>query len=309
MKTDKSPVTLAAIDIGSNAVRLLIKRTGNPTAQTDEKKTKKLLLLRVPLRLGFDVFSIGKISPEKKHKLERLMKGFRQLMRIYDVDYYRACATSAMRDAQNGKHVINKIERHTGIHIDIISGQEEARIIYSNHLECLEDRSGNHLYVDVGGGSTEVNLLVDGQLQFSASYNIGTIRLLNNIVAPGTMELLTDELHDNVAELEGPVNIIGTGGNINKLFRLAQKKDKEQKRLPVEELRRLHSDLSVLDTAARAEAYDLKEDRADVIVPAAQIFLHIADTVKAEYIHVPIIGLADGIIDGLYSENHTAPTE
>lgn len=292
-------VTLAAIDIGSNAVRLLIKRID--TTAENERKFRKVLLLRVPLRLGFDVFSIGKLSKEKAEKLERLMKGFRQLMIIHDVDLYRGCATSAMRDAKNGRRILQNIEKKAGIRIDLITGQEEARIIYSNHLECLEDRSGNYMYVDVGGGSTEVNLLTDGELKFSASYNIGTIRLLNDAVSPTTWKLMTDELI-RVTDGLGPVNIIGTGGNINKLYRLSDKKDKKLKRLPVESLRQLYTDLSALTVEARADVYDLKEDRADVIVPAAQIFLKIAETVHAEHIHVPVIGLADGIIDGLYGK-------
>lgn len=291
-------LTIAAIDIGSNAVRLLIKRVSRGT--DGGKMFKKVLLLRVPLRLGFDVFSIGKLSKVKAEKLERLMKGFRQLMIIHDVDCYRACATSAMRDARNGKRIVRSIEKKSGIRIDLISGQEEARIIYSNHLECLEDRSGNYMYVDVGGGSTEVNLLADGELKFSASYNIGTIRLLNDAVTPAAWELMTDELARMTAGL-GPVNIIGTGGNINKLYRLSDKKDKKLQRLPVGSLRQLYAELSALTPEARAEAYDLKEDRADVIVPAAQIFLKIADTVRAEHIHVPVIGLADGIVDELYA--------
>lgn len=295
-------LTIAAIDIGSNAVRLLVKRIDATTPP--EKKIKKLLLLRVPLRLGFDVFSIGKLSKEKADKLERLMKGFRQLMIIHDVDIYRACATSAMRDAKNGKRIIQDIARKTGIQIEVISGKEEAHIIYSNHLECLEDRSGNYMYVDVGGGSTEVNLLVDGELRFSASYNVGTIRLLNDAVAPATWQQMTEELAKMTEGLDA-VNIIGSGGNINKLYRLAEKKDKKQKRLPVASLRQLYEELSVLDPEQRADAYDLKEDRADVIVPAAQIFLKIAETVRAEHIHVPVIGLADGIIDGLYAKENT----
>lgn len=291
-------MTIAAIDIGSNAVRLLIKRAVLDAPR--ERRFKKLLMLRVPLRLGFDVFSIGRLSDEKAEKLERLMKGFRQLMKIYDTDLYRACATSAMRDAGNGQRVIKRIRKETGLGIDIISGQEEARIVYSNHLECLEDRSGNCMYVDVGGGSTEINLLADGELRASASYNLGTIRILHDAVRPGTWERMADELR-RMTEGLGPVNIIGTGGNINKLYRLADKKDKERKRLPITSLRQLHRELSAIDTESRAERYDLKEDRADVIVPAAEIFLKIAETVGAQYIHVPVIGLADGIIDALYA--------
>ena len=224
-------------------------------------------MLRVPLRLGFDVFSIGELSEKKADKLRRLMKAFRQLMKIYDVDDYRACATSAMRDARNGRTIIKKIEKDTGIRIEIIDGQEEARMIYNNHIECMEDRLGNYMYVDVGGGSTEINLLTNGELVWSVSYNIGS------------------------------------GGNINKLFRLADKKDKKLQRLPVSSLQTVYDVLKPLTPEERVEAFSLKQDRADVIVPAAEIFLKIAEVVHAEYIYVPVIGLSDGIIDNLYAKS------
>ena len=171
----------AAIDIGSNAARLLIKSVDD----SQEKCFKKEMLLRVPLRLGFDVFAKGELSEKKAGKLKRLMKAFRQLMKIYDVDRYRACATSAMRDARNGSEVIREIKKSTGIAIEIIDGEEEARMVYNNHIECLEDRKGNYLYVDVGGGSTEVNLLTEGELVYSKSYNIGTVRILPCRAVPG----------------------------------------------------------------------------------------------------------------------------
>ena len=174
----------AAIDIGSNAARLLIKRE-EENENLVSRKLAKVLLLRVPLRLGFDVFALGKLSDERIIKMRRLMKAYRQLMKIYEVTDYRACATSAMRDAKNGKAVINKILRETGIHIEIIDGQEEARMIYNNHVECLEDRTGNFIYVDVGGGSTEINLMVNGELVQSLSYNIGTVRILSGAVKRG----------------------------------------------------------------------------------------------------------------------------
>lgn len=293
--------TFAAIDIGSNAVRLLIKRTDKQDSNGDIKALKKILLVRVPLRLGFDVFSNGKISKEKACKLTRLIKSFHHLMAVYDVDQYRACATSAIRDAKNGKCIIETVSSHTGINIDIITGQEEARVIYGNHIECLEDRNGNYMYVDVGGGSTEVNLITDGMLIFSASYNIGTIRLLSGTVSTGAWRQMTDEISLAVKSL-GHVNIIGTGGNINKLYRLSDKKDKQSKNLPTYSLRQLYASLRSLSTEGRARMYDLKEDRADVIVPAAEIFLRIADTLHTDYIHVPGIGLADGIISELYSD-------
>ena len=293
-------VNYAAIDIGSNAVRLLIKSIDREAVQ--EKKIKKVMMLRVPLRLGFDVFSIGELSEKKADKLRRLMKAFRQLMKIYDVDDYRACATSAMRDARNGRTIIKKIEKDTGIRIEIIDGQEEARMIYNNHIECMEDRLGNYMYVDVGGGSTEINLLTNGELVSSVSYNIGTVRMLSNAVKEGTWQQMEEELM-KVTEGVAAINIIGSGGNINKLFRLADKKDKKLQRLPVSSLQTVYDVLKPLTPEERVEAFSLKQDRADVIVPAAEIFLKIAEVVHAEYIYVPVIGLSDGIIDNLYAKS------
>ena len=293
-------VNYAAIDIGSNAVRLLIKSIDREAVQ--EKKIKKVMMLRVPLRLGFDVFSIGELSEKKADKLRRLMKAFRQLMKIYDVDDYRACATSAMRDARNGRMIIKKIEKDTGIRIEIIDGQEEARMIYNNHIECMEDRQGNYMYVDVGGGSTEINLLTNGELVWSVSYNIGTVRMLSNAVKEGTWQQMEEELM-KVTEGVAAINIIGSGGNINKLFRLADKKDKKLQRLLVSSLQTVYDVLKPLTPEERVEAFSLKQDRADVIVPAAEIFLKIAEVVHAEYIYVPVIGLSDGIIDNLYAKS------
>lgn len=290
----------AAIDIGSNAARLLIKSVDD----SQEKCFKKEMLLRVPLRLGFDVFAKGELSGKKAGKLKRLMKAFRQLMKIYDVDRYRACATSAMRDARNGSEVIREIKKSTGIAIEIIDGEEEARMVYNNHIECLEDRKGNYLYVDVGGGSTEVNLLTEGELVYSKSYNIGTVRILSDAVESGAWEKMESDLAAVTQPMQ-QVNIIGSGGNINKLFKLAPlaEADKEMKRLPVESLRALYSRLQPLSVAERMDTYNLKQDRADVIVPAAEIFLRIADTIGAEFISVPVIGLSDGIIDDMYARD------
>ncbi len=297
----------AAIDIGSNAVRLLIKKVRDDERLINERLSK-VMLLRVPLRLGFDVFSLGEISDTKAVKLRRLMKAFRQLMKIYEVTDYKACATSAMRDAANGSSVIKKILKDTGINIEVIDGQEEARMIYNNHIECLEDRTGNYIYVDVGGGSTEINLLANGELIQSLSYNIGTVRMLSNAVKEETWEHMKNDLARLTADFRG-VNIIGSGGNINKLYRLADKKDKKRLRLPVTTLQTLYDTLRPLTPEQRMEEFGLKADRADVIVPAAEIFLTIAGVVKAEYIHVPVIGLADGIIDTLYAADSVAKQE
>ena len=289
----------AAIDIGSNAVRLLIKRVAR-NEETNEVKLQKDLLLRVPLRLGFDVFGHGKISRGKRKDLCRLMKSYRQLMDIYDVKSYRACATSAMRDSKNGASLIKKIRKTSGINIDIIDGQEEARIIYNNHIECTEDRKGTFMYVDVGGGSTELNLLSDGQLVWSRSFNIGTVRILTEGVTEADWAVMHEAI-DTQAKAFGTINIIGSGGNINKLYRLAPQKDKAKKRITIDTLQKLHDQLAPLSVQQRIDQFELKPDRADVIVPAAKIFLFVAKAISSEYVSVPVIGLADGIIDRLYA--------
>lgn len=295
-------INYAAIDIGSNAARLLIKSIDREA--NDKNKFKKLLLLRVPLRLGFDIFKNGALSDKKAEKLRRLMKAYRQMMKLYDVADYRACATSAMRDATNGPDIIRRIYKETGINIEIINGKEEARIVYSNHIECMADRKGAYVYVDVGGGSTEVNFLTDGCLQSSSSYNIGTVRYLTGQVRDDEWLRLEEDMQHIVQGLDH-INIIGSGGNINKLYRMAEVKDKEQQRLSISSLRQVYEQLKPLSVEERIEQFVLKEDRADVIIPAAEIFLRIASIVRAEYVHVPVIGLADGIIDDLYAQRET----
>ena len=289
----------AAIDIGSNAVRLLIKEIKE---EQGKAHFSKVLMLRVPLRLGFDVFDIGKISEKKEKNMIRLMKAFRHLMKIYDVKHCRACATSAMRDAKNGMDIIKQIEKKTGVHIDIIDGQEEAKIIYNNHVEHMEDQKGNYMYVDVGGGSTEINLLSEGQLVCSRSYNIGTVRMLNNAVKDSEWERLKNDLAE-LAKSYPQTNIIGSGGNINKLYRLADKKNKKKMTMQISVLQELHTRLKTLSLEERMEQFGMKPDRADVIIPAGEIFLTIANIIGASYIHVPVIGLSDGIIDELYLQN------
>ena len=292
----------AAIDIGSNAVRLLIKRI-DPEAP-GRPELKKVLLLRVPLRLGFDIFRDGALSPRRAEKLRRLMKAYRQMMKIYDVADYRACATSAMRDAANGPEVIRRIRKDCGLNIEIIDGREEAQIVYGNHLECTADRQGDFLYVDVGGGSTEVNFLSGGELQSSVSYDIGTVRLLTGKVRPSEWK----RLDEGMAEIMSRVpraNLIGSGGNINKLYRMSAVKDRELQRLPVPALAALRDELAPLTPDERARRYALKDDRADVIVPAADIVLRIARAVKADFVHVPVIGLADGLIDQLWANRES----
>lgn len=298
----KKNANYAAIDIGSNAARLLVKHldkddNGDPNFTKD-------ILLRVPLRLGFDVFKLGRISEKKEKNMIRLMKVYNNLMKIYEVDKYRACATSAMRDAKNGADIIKKIKKETGLEIEIIDGQEEAQMVYNNHIECMEDRNGNYMYVDVGGGSTEINLLSQGQLVCSRSYNIGTVRILNGAATEVEWQRLRNDMAQ-VANDYKDTNIIGSGGNINKLYRMLddKQKDKKQMRMPIDELKKLHESLKALSVEERIEKFKLKPDRADVIVPAGDIFLTIASIINAKYIYVPVIGLADGIIDSLYAQD------
>ena len=292
-------VTYAAIDIGSNAVRLLIKQLEDDF----QPRFTKVLLLRVPLRLGFDVFSNGgSISERKRKDLVRLMKSYKQLMKIYNVADYRACATSAMRDAANGHEIIKEVRRKAGIDIEIIDGQQEARMIYNNHIESMRGRRGNYMYVDVGGGSTEINLMTDGELICSKSYNIGTVRMLNKAVSDGEWKRFRSDLEDLTASYPG-INIVGSGGNINKLYRMVERRDKRYPRMSTSSLQVLHDRLKAMSVRQRMEEYELKADRADVIVPAGEIFLTIAAITGAPYIYVPVIGLSDGIIDGLYTKH------
>lgn len=294
--------TYAAIDIGSNAARLLVKSIKR---EGDKVKSTKEILLRVPLRLGFDVFKLGRISEKREKNMMRLMKVYNHLMKIYDVSAYRACATSAMRDAQNGLEIIKNIKKNIGLDIEIITGQEEAKMVYNNHIECMEDRNGNYMYVDVGGGSTEVNLLSQGQLVSSRSYNIGTVRILNEAVVENEWQRLRSDMAQIAQQYPG-TNIIGSGGNINKLYRLLSNDEKESElnRMPTESLRKLHNSLKALSVEERMDKFNLKPDRADVIVPAGDIFLTIADIIHAQYIYVPVIGLSDGIIDDLYAKDN-----
>lgn len=286
--------TFAAIDIGSNAVRLLIKRYNG-----EDDNLRKQLLFRVPIRLGFDVFTKGKVSSKKAEHLLRLMKAYRQVMKIYEVDEFRACATSAMRDSSNGKEIIKEIKKETGIKIDIIAGDEEARIVYETHVECWNEAGGNFMYVDVGGGSTEINVISEGELIRSMSFNIGTVRTLTDTVKPEEWERLTQELQPLAQEYNNIV-IVGSGGNINKLYKLAKTKDDNKHSFTVEALRSLYKKLQPLSVEQRMEQFGLKADRADVIIPASEIFLNIAKLAGAKKITVPMIGVSDGIIDGLF---------
>jgi exopolyphosphatase/guanosine-5'-triphosphate,3'-diphosphate pyrophosphatase len=288
---------LAAIDIGSNAARLLIAEASVYKDGTVDYT--KLTLLRIPLRLGFDVFSTGVISDKKKKKLQDTIRIYKMLMDIYEVQSYKACATSAMRDAANGKDIMKEIKADTGIAIDIITGMEEATILYETHIADNLNNVNSYLYIDVGGGSTEVTLFAGGQTVFKESFNIGTIRMLNDQVTEEQWEHMKWYIKTHVKDYQ-PLEAIGTGGNINKIFSLSKRK--EGKPLPLELIKDYHKELSASTVEERMHLYNLRSDRADVIVPALQIYSSIMRWAGAEEIYVPKIGLADGLIRVLYGQ-------
>lgn len=288
---------LAAIDIGSNAARLLISDVINgPQGNTEFIKAA---LVRAPLRLGFEVFDKGEISPAKVEKIIKTLKSYKLLLEVYEVKHLKACATSAMRDAANGADIIRRVKTETGIDIHIISGQEEASLIYENHIAEGMTKEESYLYIDVGGGSTELTFFSDGKLIFKESFNIGTIRLLKNQVS----EAQWDEMKEFIktkAKGYHHVTAIGSGGNINKIFSLSKRK--EGKPLPLDLLRDYFKEFSNMSMNQRMTLYHLREDRADVIVPALLIYINVMRWADAEEIYVPKIGLADGLIHTLYEE-------
>ena len=288
---------LAAIDIGSNAARLLIT-----DVITDENKVvifNKLNLVRVPLRLGFDVFELGIISKQKIGMMLQTLKAYKHLCNAYEVSHIRACATSAMRDAKNAEEIIRKVKLETDIEIQIISGDFEAGLVYENHVAENMDKDHSYLYVDVGGGSTELSYFSNGILIFKKSFNIGTIRLLKNMVTDKDWDDMKDILR-NVIKGQKAVVAIGSGGNINKVFSMSKRKD--GKPLTLDLLRDYYKELGSVSLSERITKYGLREDRADVLVPAIQIYINVMRWAGAEQIYVPKIGLADGLIKHLWDE-------
>ena len=296
---------LAAIDIGSNAARLLISEV---VENSNEKPVfLKINLIRVPLRLGFDVFDTGSISEAKEQMLLQTIKAYKHLLNAYNVKHVIACATSAMRDAKNAKEIIQKVKKETQLDIDVISGDFEATLIYENHIADKMNRDHSYLYIDVGGGSTELTFFTEGRMAFKKSFNIGTIRILKNMVSDQSWDDLKDYIKSNIKEGKKTISI-GSGGNINKVFSLSKRK--EGKPLSIETLRDYHKELSNVTVQERIMLYNLREDRADVIVPALFIYINIMKWADSIEIYVPKIGLADGLIQHLYrhlQKNKTIP--
>ena len=294
---------LAAIDIGSNAARLLI--TEVTSTDTGKPQFQKLNLVRVPLRLGFDVFENKSISPEKEKMIMETMHAYRHLIEAYGVEHLKACATSAMRDAVNANRIIDEVKAQTGIQIEVITGDAEASFIYENHIAENLNKDLSYLYIDVGGGSTELTFFSDTKMIFKRSFNIGTIRLLKQQVD----EFMWDELRDFIKRETRAHNqnmvAIGSGGNINKIFSLSKRK--EGKSLNIETLKDYYKEFSSFSLKDRMRVYKLREDRADVIVPALLIHINVMRWAGISEIFVPKIGLADGLIQHLYQQVNTQP--
>ena len=288
---------LAAIDIGSNAARLLITEVEVDTKGNET--FNKLNLVRVPLRLGFDVFEWGVISKPKIGMMLQTMKAFKHLLNAYEVKHVIACATSAMRDAKNSADILRKIKMETDISIEVISGDREAGLIYENHIAENMDKEHSYLYIDVGGGSTELTFFSNGKLNYKESFNIGTIRILKDMVHEADWDVMK-EIVKTFTRGQKEVVAIGSGGNINKVFSMSKRKD--GKPLSLELLRDYYKELSIVPLEERITKYALRADRADVIVPALQIYTNVMRWAGATEIYVPKIGLADGLIHHLWEE-------
>lgn len=287
----------AGIDIGSNAARLLIS---NVYEKNNLLVCEKEMFIRVPLRLGMDVFrSTNEISKERCQNLFNTIKAFQLLMDVNHVMAYRACATAAMREAANSKVIVEWLKDETGISIEIINGYEEAAIVAASESLVLPEKSDFVMFIDVGGGSTEISILREKKIQLTNSFQIGTIRVLNNKVADeewDRMKQWVKEFRKN----NGKILCIGSGGNINKLIKLYG--NRETKIITTDNLKYALEHLNRFSVLERMEFLGLRPDRADVILPAVEIFNAICKWAKADYVFVPQIGLADGIVNILYKE-------
>lgn len=294
----------AAIDIGSNAVRLLIsniiEEKGKPV------RFKKNSLVRVPIRLGADVFLKQKISKVNEQRLLDTMLAFKLLMKSHKVVKYKACATSAMRESKNGQKVVTQVLKKSGIKIDVINGEEEAEIIAATDLNKFIDKNKTYLYVDVGGGSTEFTVIYKSISVASKSFKIGTVRLLNDMVKKTAWKELEKWIVDNTKEYD-KISVIGSGGNINKIFKISGKSI--DKPLTFFYLTSFYNILQSYSYEERITELELNQDRADVILPAMRIYLSAMKWSSAKHIYVPKIGLADGIIKSIYYETVSSNTQ
>ena len=286
-----------AVDIGSNAIRLLVVSV----IEQEEKETifKKTSLVRVPIRLGADVFLKGRISESNANRIVDAMTAFRLLMKIHNIKRFRACATSAMREASNGHEIAARIESESGLNINIIDGNDEAAIIASTDLKNLIEDDKVFLYVDVGGGSTELTIFAKGHIVSSKSLKLGTVRLLNDRVDESMWEEMKQWVKEETKDFK-EISMIGSGGNINTIFKKSGKKIGRP--LSYFYISSYYKKLKSLSYDERITELDMNPDRADVVVPATRIYLSAMKWSKAKNIYVPKIGLSDGIVRSLYNE-------
>ncbi|MFC5684622.1 Ppx/GppA phosphatase family protein [Flavobacterium sp. MAHUQ-51] len=285
----------AAIDIGSNAMRLLVVNIVEQEGK--ETQFNKSALVRVPIRLGQDAFTVGEISAENTDRMVDAMKAFKLLMKVHKVEAYKAFATSAMREAYNGKEVVALIKKKADIKIEIIDGKKEAAIIASTDLHHLLKTDRTYLFVDVGGGSTEFTLFSNGKIVTSRSFKVGTVRLLNEMVCDVVWNEIEKWIKTNVADYD-EISLIGSGGNINKLFKMSGKM--QDKPLSYLYINSQYAFLNSLSYDQRISELALNPDRADVIIPAVRIYLNAMKWSGARNIYVPKIGLSDGIVKAMY---------
>lgn len=286
----------AAIDIGTNAARLLV---GEVIKHDEMAYVKKVSYTRVPLRLGLEVFDTGEISEKKAIDFIKTIKAFKLITEVFEVKEIRACATSAMREASNGKQIRKRILKETGVEIDIIEGDEEAELIFSTFSLFQVDPNEAFVVVDVGGGSTEINVFKNGERKTSRSFKIGTIRMLKDKVDKDAWNEMESWIRENVTSKK--FKLFGTGGNINKAHKLMGRSLKSP--LGLSDINGLYNELSPLNLEDRMDRYQLKPDRADVIVPAMEIYGFVMKVLEKKSIYVPRIGLSDGMIFTLYNKH------
>ena len=291
---------IGAIDIGSNAMRLLITQVRETEGETF---FKKVLLTRLPVRLGQEAFIEQELSKETIAKFLQGMKAYKYLLKVHGVEVFRACATSAMREAKNGSDVVRQAMDKTGIPIEIIDGREEAELIFNGHFKDKLDPDSNYVYIDVGGGSTEITILSEERIIAAKSFKVGTIRLLNNLVKESQWKEMKTWVKQKTKHLDH-VEAIGSGGNINKLYKLSEKS--YPRPMLYQELKLLKNDLTSLSFEDRISKYNVNPDRADVITLAGEIYFSVMKWSDASIIHVPKIGLTDGIVTDLHAKELTA---
>jgi exopolyphosphatase / guanosine-5'-triphosphate,3'-diphosphate pyrophosphatase len=283
-----------AIDIGTNAARLLVGEVAN---EGNHSFIKKISYTRIPLRLGEDVFDKGEISIKKAIEFVKTIQAFKLISEIFDVKSLRACATSAMREASNREEIITQIKEFTDVEIEVISGDEEARLIFGTFMLLDFDKGIPFIVIDVGGGSTEISVFENGQKVASKSFEIGTLRLLKEKTDKGIWKEMNHWIEKNV-NLDTPHKIFGTGGNINKVHKILGAQQDEA--LSMRKIKKLRNELNSLSLEQREDKFQLKPDRADVIIPACDIYLFIMKKLSANLLFVPKIGLSDGMIYDLH---------